>query len=233
MLKKLVPLFLFSISLLSAQDWLEPAYGVWGVGATVRDHNYHGTKADITPGLFVFGGYDLFFIEANRAGYTIYRDGVYFASVVAQIRTHQYRVKANGLSERKKAIEAGFHIGRRLGNKFNARFAILQDISKTHKSWEAELLIYRAEHFGNLRLLTAIGLQLQSSGLVNYYYGTSTYHPDKALGAELEMIATYRLQKWAVFSGLRMYWYNKSVSSSSIAAAANITQFFSGFGYYF
>ncbi len=233
MLKKYIFLILFFISILPAQDWLQPAYGVWGIGLSARNRNYIHTRTEITPGVFIFGGYGPVFIEGNRIGYNFYGNGTYFASLAVQIRTHQFRRDDENGGLRKRGLEAGLHVGRRLPLGVNARIAFLHDISKTHGGWEAELQLYRAAHFGKLRLLSAVSLQLQNRALVNYYYGTKTYQPQKALGLELEIIATYKWQNWAVFGGTRIYTFDRNVSGSPLAQSGFINQLFTGIGYYF
>ncbi len=41
--------------------------------------------------LFIFAGYGPVFIEANRSGFSFYSDGTFFATVVGQLRKHQFR----------------------------------------------------------------------------------------------------------------------------------------------
>jgi len=233
MLKKYIFPILFCLSMLPAQDWLKPAYGVWGIGLSARDRNYAHTRTDFTPGVFIFGGYGPVFIEGNRIGYNFYRNGTYFVSVVAQLRTHQYRRDDENGGLRRRGLEAGLHVGRRLPLGLNARIAFLRDIGKSHGGWEAELQLYRAAHFGKLRLLSALSLQLQNPALVNYYYGTKSYRPQKALGLELEIIATYKWQSWAVFSGTRIYGFDRNVTNSPLVQSMFINQLFTGIGYYF
>jgi len=231
---KLKMLFLFILSNLSyAAGWLDDAYGLWGVGMAVRDRNYINSAIVYSPGVYIFGGYGPLFIEANRAGISFYRDGTYFASAVLNIRSHQFRKDDKGLSDRKTAFEAGIHLGRRLPAGMVTRLAFLHDISAAHKSYELDWQLFRHNHIGPIRLLTAIGIQYQSEKLVDYYYGTKEYSPTAALGGEVEVIVTYPFGHWAVFAGSRIYAFDSEVSDSPIADDYLIKQYFAGFGYHF
>jgi outer membrane scaffolding protein for murein synthesis (MipA/OmpV family) len=230
---KLILLLLLFIGFSKANDWLEPAYGLWGVGAASRDLNYKASGVVVNPVLFIFGGYGPVFIEANRLGYSIYRDGTYFASLAAQVRTHQFRAKDNIFGERKRAIEAGLQIGRRLPGRMATRLAFLHDLGLAHKSWELDWQVYRRNLIGPMRLLTAVGLQYQSKTLVDYYYGTSDYSPKEAFVGELEIIATYPFGEFGVFAGTRIYLFDGQVANSPIADGNRTDQFFGGFGYRF
>ena len=70
---------------------VEPAYGLWGGGVASRNLNYKESETETGFIPFIFGGYGSVFIETNRAGVTFYHDGSFFASVIGQLRTHQFR----------------------------------------------------------------------------------------------------------------------------------------------
>lgn len=216
-----------------AQKWLEPAYGLWGIGAVARDRNYVQTDVVLGPGVFIFGGYGPVFIEANRAGFSFYKDGTNFGSAVLQIRSHQFRKDDKNLSDRKSAIEAGVQFGRRLPAGFVTRLAFLHDVSGAHKSYEFDLQLYRHNLIGPVRILTAFGIQYQNNKLVDYYYGTSSYSPGDAFVGEIEIILTYPFEHWGVFAGARIYGFDSQVSKSPIADDYLIKQYFTGFGYRF
>ena len=225
-------------STLHANSITDPAYGLWGVGPVSRDLNYKETETDTTIAPFIFGGYGPVFIEANRAGFSFYRDGTFFASVVGQLRTHQFRNADDNpafanLGDRDRAIELGAQVGVRLPAGFFTRLALLQDVSGAHESHEWDLQLYRRDSIGPIQLLSAVGIQYQDDNLVNYYYGTPTYKPDNAFGAEIELIATYPIDNWGIFAGTRTYFYDSEVSNSPLADDNKIIQLFAGVGYYF
>ena len=217
---------------LNAQSILEPAYGLWGIGVTSKDRNYIGTDTDIGVSPLIFGGYGPVWIEANRLGVTVYRDGTNFASVAAFFRSHQNRKDDKGLSDRKSSIDLGLHIGRRLGGGFTTRFAFLHDVTASHKSYELDLQVYRHDDIGPISLLSAVGIQYQDKKLVDYYYGTNSYKPAAAFGGELEFIATLPVGSFGIFAGTRIYFFDKEVKNSPIADGNRIDNFFLGFGYY-
>ncbi|MCB0284305.1 MAG: MipA/OmpV family protein [Calditrichaeota bacterium] len=229
--KILLGLFVLS-GFVFSQSIIEPAYGLWGLGMTNRDRNYINSDSDISFSPFIFGGFGPIWVEANRFGYTFYRDGIRFMSVAGMLRSHQFREKSPDISERKASFEMGLQAGMHLPGGFVSRLAFMHDISSRHKSYELDLQLYRHDNLGPLRLLSAIGLQYQSQKLVNYYYGTSNYNPKAAFAGELEFIVTYPFTDWAIFSGIRTYIFDKHVRNSPVADGAVINNVFTGIGIY-
>ncbi|MBL4712915.1 MAG: MipA/OmpV family protein [Gammaproteobacteria bacterium] len=231
-------LILLLPSLTSANDLTDPAYGLWGIGVVNRNLNYKETESETSIAPFIFGGYGAVSIEANRAAINVYKNGTFFASVVGQLRTHQFR-DANdnpafaSLGDRDQAIELGAQIGARLPAGFFTRLALLQDVSGAHESHEWDLQLYRRDTLGKIRLLTSVGIQYQDKRLVNYYYGTPTYQPGNAFAAELELIATYPVGNWGIFAGTRSYIFDSEVNNSPLVDNNKIIQLFAGVGYYF
>ncbi|WP_157729766.1 MipA/OmpV family protein [Bacterioplanes sanyensis] len=244
----------------SWSSFTEPAYGLWSLAANHRISVFRDVPTHTTPALLVFGGYGSVFIEANRFGHNFYRDGTWFASAVGNLRTHSTLSRQQidnsdvlsryDLDERKAALEAGLQVGRRLPHGWFARFAWLQDVSQRHRSSETELLLYRRDELDlglprPVILLSVAGVQRQSAGLNNYYFGIdkkeiregqpSVYRADAGWSAELELIASYRLRNSdvGVYAGLRHYQYDQSVSDSPLTHGGLIQQYFTGVGWYF
>lgn len=163
----------------------DEVYGIWGAGLVHRDTNYRAVDASTDPAPIIMGGIGDLSIEANRAAYTLYRDGTWFGSAVGLYRSNQSLDKDDarplGIGERKPALEVGAQIGRRLPFGFTGRLAATRDISGAHASAEYDLQFYRHDDFGPVRLLSSIGGQYLSSGLTDYYYATEAYKPDAAL----------------------------------------------------
>ncbi|PCI07661.1 MAG: hypothetical protein COB77_04145 [Gammaproteobacteria bacterium] len=231
-------LILLFACLAEANNLTYPAYGLWGIGVVNRNLNYRETESETSIAPFIFGGYGPVSIEANRAAIAFYRDGTFFASVVGQLRTHQFRNADDNpafasLGDRDQAIELGAQVGVRLPAGFFTRLALLQDVSGAHESHEWDLQVYRRDRIGPIRLLTSVGIQYQNKKLVNYYYGTPSYQPGNTFAAELELIATYPIGNWGIFAGTRSYIFDSEVSNSPLADGNKIIQIFSGVGYYF
>ena len=239
----------------------EPASGLWSVGAVARDSSFRDVDVEVNPALLVFGGYGDFFIEANRFGYGVYRDGTNFASVIGNLRTHTSLseeqiddsdvLSAYDLDERDSALEIGFQVGRRLGAGWVGRAAVLQDISGAHQSQEAELLFYRRDDVAGFRILTTVGAQYQTEDFNDYYFGIDrdeirnsasqdVYDAGPGFSAELEIIATYDFNwgnqpdnKWGAYVGLRHFQYDDEVSDSPLVGNGLVQQYFVGLGKYF
>ena len=228
-MKKLLVGLLCLTSLLQATDLIEPAFGLWGLGASVKDSNYRSVSKEVGLAPYIFGGYGIVNIEANRANINLYaKDGLFFA-VVAQLRTHQSHKDL----DKENAIELGGHIGYVLGAGFISRLVFLQDVSNEHKGNELELQVYRHDSLGKVRILSALSLQRESRGLLDYYYGTSSYHPQEGFAGELEMIFTYPIKNFGLFAGFRHYRYDQEVKNSPLTDSNKITQGFFGAGYQF
>ncbi len=233
MLSKIFLMILTSFVLSFSQKLVEPAYGLWGFGITAIDRNYSATDIRYSPSPLIFGGYGPVWIEANRLGYTFFRSNSWFASVAAQIRSHQFRKEDPGITNRARAFEAGIQLGRHLWGNWVARLALLHDVSASHKSWEADMQFYTHFFPGPFRILAAAGVQYQGRGLTRYYYGTDTYRPQAAFVTELESILTLPIDKWGVFLGFRLWLLDKQAFLSPIARGNKISNLFTGIGYYF
>lgn len=237
----------------------EPAFGIWSGAVVAKDSLYKDVDVKVAPSLLIFGGYGDVFIEANRFGYGIYRDGTNFASVVGNVRSYttltedqiddSSTLSKYNLDERKTALEAGIQVGRRLGGGWVSRAALLQDISGAHKAQEAELLFYRRDDIAGFRILTTIGGQFQSEKLNDYYFGVDSdeiknsatqkiYKPGSGWSAELEVIATYdfewgRGNDWGAYGGFRHFQYGSEATDSPLVDDGLVQQFFLGIGKYF
>ncbi len=226
------------VSQANAKSLIDPAYGTWALGINNTTNNYtnNNNKTRLTP--LIFGGYGAVAIDGNRASYTFYKDGTYYASTVAQLRSHQARQKNDipvfsALGDRTNAIEAGFSIGRRLPNGFGTNIAFLTDVSGAHNGQEIDWQLFRHDQFSNISLLTTIGLQFQSDKLANYYFATNTYKPNQSNSFELEFIATYPLKNWDIFVGTRNYFYDDNINDSPLTKNNLNSQFFAGVGWRF
>lgn len=237
----------------------EPAFGLWSGAVVAKDSLYKDVDVQVSPSLLIFGGYGDVFIEANRFGYGIYRDGTNFASVVGNVRSYttltedqiedSRTLSEYDLDERKTALEVGVQVGRRLGGGWVSRAALLQDISGAHKAQEAELLFYRRDDIAGFRILTTIGGQYQSEKLNDYYFGVDAdeitnsatqeiYKPGSGWSAELEVIATYDFEwgadnNWGAYGGFRHFQYGSEAKDSPLVDDGLVQQFFLGIGKYF
>lgn len=227
-MKKIFLLITFVIEL-NAVDLVKPAYGLWGVGISVLENNYKGEEAAVSMAPYIFGGYGDLTIEANRATYTLWGNGTFYTSAVAQLRTHQKSEKY----DKGIAFELGGDVGLILPYGFVTRLAILADVSSVHSGYELDYQLFRHDSIWKVALLSAVGVQYQSDKLANYYYASGEYRPDNSYSTELEFIATLPVYDFGLFVGVRSYWYSSSISNSPIASSNNTTLGFFGVGYEF
>jgi len=116
---------------------------------------------------------------------------------------------------------------------FTSRLTALSDISGTHEGYELEAQVYRHDKINTLSILTAISAQYQDKNLANYYYATDAYTADDGYVMEAELIATYPIEDFAVFAGVRSYWYGSNISDSPLTSSYNTLLSFFGVGYTF
>lgn len=232
MFLKAVFIFLLVFQVVSASDLLKPFYGLWGIGAAYSQSIYAGEDDKIGAAPYIFGGYGQLSIEANRAAYTFYGNGTWFASAVAQIRSHQLRSKDHPAGQRKSAIEAGIQVGRHLPGGFVGRLAALQDISNRHKSWELDGQLFRHDFIGPIALLSAVGVQYQSDALRDYYFSGANYKSKRGWVGEAELIATWHLGQYGIFGGTRIFVFDDKAANSPLSNGRTVRLFFAGFGVY-
>ena len=239
MIKKVALLTCLSLSQVFALDIAEPAFGLWGLGISVKETPFLNQNAQVKINPYIFGGYGVVNIEANRANINVYSTDMGFSfAALAQYRTHQSSVN-DTLDDRENSVEVGLQISYPLGLGFTSRLSYLQDISNKHKGNELEFQIYRHDDIGKVAILSSLSLQRESAGLLNYYYGISGtpgspgYTPEEGLAGEGEVILTYPISSWAIFTGLRYYVYDKEVNNSPLTHSNDILQAFMGLGYKF
>ena len=229
-------LLLFVTIFLSAdvlESVVSPAQGLWAIGGKVKASAYKDADLEYSVAPYIFGSYGFLNIEANRADVTLYGNGLVFASVVGQYRSQEARKERSPYGERKAALELGGQVGLVLPASFVLRASYLFDLSNAHNGSELDLQLFRHDGWGNLFLLTSIGIQYQSQKLTDYYYAYDTYRPKAALSGELELIATYKVGDYGIFLGSRNYFYGSEITHSPIVDKTYNLQLFSGVGYQF
>jgi len=221
-------LILFT-SFTNAQEWLDNFQGTWGIGASILNSNYKDADTQTTLAPYIFGAFGKVQIEANRVLYPLYSTPHYTLSATGNYRSQQYSKEF----DRDRSLELGLTLDIPLAYGFTSRLTSLSDVSQTHKGHELEALIYRHDSIGNFSILSALGVQYQNDSLANYYYGTNSYQANDGYVLEGEVIATYPINNFALFTGVRSYWYGSNVSNSPIASSANTVLSFAGVGYRF
>ena len=212
-----------------ASELLSPLEGIWGIGVSNLDSNYKGEKNDVSVAPYIFGSYGDLRIEANRLMYPLYKNTLFSVSGVGQLRTQQY----SELFDRDRAIELGLAVDSSLVGGVSSRLTILGDVSDTHNGYEVEAQLFKHFNLGSVSILGAIGLQYQGESLGDYYYATPVYKAGDGLVGEAEVIATYPIGDYALFTGVRNYWYGSNVTDSPIASGSNTLLSFAGVGYRF
>lgn len=130
-------------------------------------------------------------------------------------------------------MELGLTLDVLLSQGFRTRLAVLGDITGTYEGYEPEAQVYRHDTLDKFNILTALSLQYQDKNLANYYYSSTDYTTDEGYVFEAEMIATYPIGDFALFTGVRSYWYGNNVSDSPIVSSSNTLLGFFGVGYRF
>ena len=212
-----------------ATDWSDYFKGTWGLGASVLQSNYQNADTESTFAPYIFGSLGDLQIEANRILYPLYSTNAYTVLATGNYRTQQYSEELN----LDRSIELGLTLDVPLSYGFTSRLAVLADVSDTHNGYELEAQVYRHDALGKLSILSALSAQYQNEDLANYYYATNNYTPDDGYVFEAEVIATYPINDFALFAGVRSYWYGSNVSDSPLASSSNTLLSFFGVGYRF
>jgi outer membrane scaffolding protein for murein synthesis (MipA/OmpV family) len=212
-----------------AEGWTDNLKGTWGLGGSILNSNYTGADTETTIAPYIFGSIGDLQIEANRVLYPLYSTSYYSILATGNYRTQQYS-EALSLD---KSIELGLTLDVPVPYGFTYRLAALADVSDTHEGYELEVQLYRHDNIDKLSLLTAISVQYQDDSLANYYYSTNGYTAGDGYVFEAEIIATYPIGDFALFAGVRSYWYGTNVSDSPLASSDNTLLSFFGVGYTF
>lgn len=212
-----------------AQDWSDNFRGTWGVGASILQSNYKDSDTESTFAPYIFGSVGDLQIEANRILYPVYSNASYTLLATGNYRTQQYSEELN----KDRSIELGLTVDVPLSYGLTSRLAAFGDVSDTHNGYELEAQLYRHDSIYKLSILTAVAVQYQNKDLANYYYATESYIADDGYVFEAEIIATYPVGDFALFAGVRSYWYGSNVSDSPIASSNNTLLSFFGLGYTF
>lgn len=222
-------LALSSTTSLLAEELLSSFHGTWGLGVSALDSNYKNSDTEVSLAPFIFGGIGKLEIEANRVLYPLYKSPSYGVYVTGNYRTQQYSEELN----LDRSIEAGLTLDVELIPNLNARFTALADISGKHDGYELETQLYRHDNLGNFSILSTIALQYQDESLANYYYSTNNYTAGDGYVFEAEVIASYPINNFSIFTGARSYWYENNVGNSPLASSSNTILGFAGVGYKF
>ena len=214
---------------LVAEDWSDNLKGTWGIGGSVLQSNYADANTETTLAPYIFGSIGKLQIEANRILYPLYSTPSYSILATGNYRSQQYSEELN----LDRSIEAGLTLDVPLTHGFTSRLTALGDISGTHDGYELEAQLYRHDNIDKLSILTAISAQYQDKALANYYYATDSYTADEGYVFEAELIATYPIDDFAIFAGVRSYWYADNVTDSPLASSSNTLLGFFGVGYTF
>lgn len=216
-----VPLFSF--------DFQSHIKGIWGVGGSVLQSNYENEDTQITLSPYIFGSIGSLQIEANRLLYPLYATPDYTLLATGNYRSQQY----SELYNKDRSVELGLTLDVLLSQGFRTRLVVLGDITGTYEGYEPEAQVYRHDTLDKFNILTALSLQYQDKNLANYYYSSTDYTADEGYVFEAEMIATYPIGDFALFTGVRSYWYGNNVSDSPIVSSSNTLLGFFGVGYRF
>ena len=137
-----------------------------------------------------------FAFEGNRASYNL---GTVWGLTIAPV------VK---IEQEDKIIESGLQLTTKLPWESFLQLNTFFDVSATHQSYQAELMIFRRFSINNLSLLPSFALQYDDKQRFNYLYGVN----ESALNIEFELLSIYQFApSWNIASTFFINYYDEKV----------------------
>lgn len=167
--------------------------------------------------------------------------------IVGQIRQRQfYSASQDSAIEGMEDRDTAFELGLGMRNHTAWGQLVLEgllDVSNTHEGYELSAKYSYPKQMGGWFIEPAIGVQLQSSALVDYYHGVmdaeaqverSAYKGDQAINRVASLVVGYTFNaRLIALVGMEQIALDTSITNSPIVAEKQIQKVFAGFIYTF
>jgi outer membrane protein len=146
-----------------------------GIAAIRSPEPYAGADDDILVVPAISFAYKRFYFRGITAGLRLWESGGFSADAVAQARFGGYDAEDSpalaGMEDRRKSADVGLELSWERERRIGLRLTPLVDALGRSDGQEVGFDVYVPLRFGPVRLEPRAGVEWQSAGLVDYYYG--------------------------------------------------------------
>jgi outer membrane protein len=203
-----------------------------GVGAVISASPYRGVGRKIQPVPVAVWDYKKFYIKGVESGYRFYSGDMVTMSVMAAPRFMGYHSSDSdalaGMDNRKMSMDAGLRadVVLPIGEDVALSLKLVNDVLSIHDGCEASLAL--SKKFGSkfFQLTPSAGVRLQSSRMVDYYYGVipaeatayrQAYDPGHAINYFGDAMFSFGINKnWIVMTMLGVEFLDSGIRKSPI-----------------
>ena len=250
----LIIAFLLIFSTANAQDSYEESKTKTqvGISALVKKQPYTGISTKAYPIPFIFHQEGAFYLSGLTSGYRFYRNDFMWIDLFGKFRFEGYNNSDSsdlrGMSDRKNSLDAGLKLGFDLGNQFRLTAYYIGDITGRHSGQEfkmdlAKSFTFENDSLKNLRLTPYIGAKIQSSQVLDYYYGVKQNEATPTRNAydassDIDLLTGLNLiydlnGPWSIFGNLEHTRLGNQTTDSPIVNKHHTNSFILGLIYEF
>ena len=221
----------------------------WGAGVLVilSSNPYRGgdTVVRAFPALTFVG--EQFFIVGPRAGYNLYRDRLFNANLVADVKfagdAFEEEKFLEGMAKRRDTVMAGLDTSLRALGPFRLELSAMTDVLDRHNGQEVNLSLSRNWRRGAWSITPGAGAVWRSASYNNYYFGVRenevtperpAYEPGESVEFFARLFGRWEFsESWSLLGSLRLEYLSDDVHQSPIVDKHHITSAFLGINYAF
>ncbi len=222
-----------------------------GLAAESSRSPFIGDRREINPVPIINYIDGRFSYLSGRAYYGLSSENANESYIVGQIRPRQFYsasldfnedLDTDGIKDRDPALELGLGLKSKMAwGQFE--FEVLVDVSRAHEGYELIAKYSYPKQTGRWLIEPAIGLQLQSSDLVDYYHGVMTseaqddrpaYRGDQAINTLTSLMVGYSINpQLLAIAGVEQLVLDTSITDSPIVSERQARKAYLGLIYTF
>ncbi|HQO37717.1 MAG TPA: MipA/OmpV family protein [Candidatus Omnitrophota bacterium] len=203
-----------------------------GVGAVISTSPYRGVGQTVQPVPMVVYDVKNFYIRGVEAGYHFYSSDSVTLSVVTAPRFMGYDSgdsdALSGMDKRKMSWDAGLRadVDLPIGEDVKVSVKFVNDVLSRYDGREANVALSKRFKSGYFQLTPSIGARLQSSQMVDYYYGVTSaeaatdrpaYDPGHAVNYFADVMFNFGINKnWIVMTRVGVEFPDSGIRKSPI-----------------
>jgi outer membrane protein len=203
-----------------------------GVGAVISTSPYRGVGQTVQPVPVVVWNYKNFYIKGVEVGYHFYSNDTITASIMTAPRFMGYHSSdsdtLSGMDNRTMSLDAGVRadISLPIGEDVRLSVKLVNDVLFRYDGREAGLALSKQFKSKYFQLTPSVGARLQSSQMVDYYYGVTSaeatanrpaYDPGHAINYFGDVMFNFGIHKnWIVMTKLGVEFLDSEIRKSPI-----------------